>query len=426
VRSKGRSFPSLSGLCVAMLLVGGAARRARAEGIPSEVSGTPLSLALAQAIQLAEARAPEVNMARHAVREAEARRVGAGVVLPSNPRLSMDGRPHVSGTPVGYAANLDVLFELGGAPGARVREADREAGLARSELAVERLRARAAAWSAYTRVRIAERRVKELEEALGIGERVLAASKQRGDAGAAGEIEVSLAAGEVAQFRASMQDATRQLASNLMALRQALDLPATQGLELVTPLENPPDAPDESALVARALSARPELAATKQRLLLLAATGERLEKELFPRTGLYVGIDSAPYSATYGFLGVSVELPIAQRNQGPRARVEAARAGETERRELQARRVAREVISARQAYESRRSELRLLTETAVPAALRTLELVEIGWRAGRFDVFRVTTAAREVARVRGLRLDALEAAWLERIALDYAIGGMNT
>ena len=50
--------------------------------------------------------------------------------------------------------------------------------------------------------------------------------------------------------------------------------------------------------------------------------------------------------------------------------------------------------------------------------------MEIGWLAGRFDIFRVTTAARDVARVRGLRLDALEAAWVARVALDRAVGGL--
>jgi outer membrane protein TolC len=120
-----------------------------------------------------------------------------------------------------------------------------------------------------------------------------------------------------------------------------------------------------------------------------------------------------------------VELPFIQQNQGPRAIVEAQRGGEAERIELQARRVVREVSAARAAYERRRAELRLLTETALPSADRTLQLVETGWLSGRFDVFRVASAARDVARVRGLRLDALEAAWLERIALDRAMGGVS-
>ena len=94
-----------------------------------------------------------------------------------------------------------------------------------------------------------------------------------------------------------------------------------------------------------------------------------------------------------------------------------------ERQELQARRILREVTALHAAYESRRAELETIEKTSVPAAVRTLELVEVGWLAGRFDVFRVATAARDVARIRAARLDALEGAWLARIALDRAAGG---
>jgi outer membrane protein TolC len=156
---------------------------------------------------------------------------------------------------------------------------------------------------------------------------------------------------------------------------------------------------------------------------LLQATDERLEREVYPRVGLFTGVDAAPYSAMFWSVGASVELPVAQRNQGPRA--VAAREIETERSrfELEQRRITREVTSARSAYEARRAELAVLADQAIPAAERNLTLIETGWRSGRFDVFRVTAASRDLVRSKGLRLDALEAAWMERIALEQAAGG---
>ena len=136
-----------------------------------------------------------------------------------------------------------------------------------------------------------------------------------------------------------------------------------------------------------------------------------------------MGVDASPANPTFGILGLSIELPVAQRNSGPRALTEAARGTEMERQELQARRILREVSALHAAYESRRAELKLIETTSVPAAERTLELVEVGWLAGRFDMFRVATAARDVARIRSARLDALEGAWMARIALDRAAGG---
>jgi outer membrane protein, heavy metal efflux system len=410
--------------------------RAQAAGPPAAAPAAPApppatpaagtSLSLADAVLRAERRAPEVSLAHHAMREASARRVGAGVVMPVNPRLSVDVRPPITGGTVsdaGYGAVLDFLFEVGGGPGARVREADRHAELARAELELERLRARVGAWTAYLRARIAEERMAQVQGSIVIARRVLDASKQRLDLGASGEIEQALAASDVAQLEAQLADASNQRDLHLMELRDVLDMPAEQPLALTTPLEEPgPPAPVD-ALITRALGGRPDLQAIRRRVDVLDATDERLSKETFPRVGVYLGVDAAPISPIFGIVGMSVELPFAQRNQGPRARTQAARDGEAGRLELEGRRVVRDVVAARAAYETRRGELKSLRDAALPAAERTLELVEIGWRSGRFDIFRVTNAARDVARVRGLRLDALEAAWLERIAVERAIGG---
>lgn len=409
-------------MAMAAAVVVGATSAARAE------PAGPLALSLKEAIQRAEQRAPDVVLAGHAIREAKAQRVGAGVVFPVNPRVSADARPPITGGTlhdIGYSANLEMFFDVGGAPSARVREADRAGDLATADYSLERLRGRMAAWSAYLQVRVAETRIEETRSLVAIGERILRASRQRGAAGATGDIEETLATADLGQLRAAIESAGRQREEHVATLRELLDLPPTQAVLLTTPLEEPPAPPEKDALVARAIESRPELAQIRARLALLDARHDRLDKERFPRLGAYVGVDAAPVSPIFGVLGLSVELPLFQRNQGPRAVVEAARATEMERQELQARRILREVMAIHAAYESRRNELKLISTTAVPAAERTLELVEQGWLAGRFDVFRVATAARDVARVRASRLDALEAAWLARIALDRAAGGVT-
>ena len=392
--------------------------------IPEAQAG-PLSLSLKEALDRAEQRGPEVLLAGRAVVEARALRVGAGVVMPANPRVTVDARPlFTGGTPgtLGYAASLEMLFDVGGAPRARVREAERAGDLAMADLALERLRGRVAAWIAYLQVRVAEMRIDETKSLVGIAERILRASRQRGAMGASGDIEETLATADLGQLRAAIESAARQREEHLSTLRDVLDL-GSQPIVLTTALEEPPPPPDREALLRRAVDSRPELAQIRARLAYLDARYERLGRERFPKIGGYVGVDASPANPMFGILGLSIELPIAQRNAGPRAVTEAARGTEMERQELQARRILREVSALHAAYESRRAELKLIATTSVPAAERTLELVEVGWLAGRFDVFRVATAARDVARVRSARLDALEGAWLARIALDRAAGG---
>jgi cobalt-zinc-cadmium efflux system outer membrane protein len=417
-----RSWSFAAGLALACTVTAPPALSAEPAGL---VSPGLVSLSVEDVLRRAE-NAPEAVIARLSIREAEARRVAAGLRFPSNPRLSTEARPPFTGGSlhdIGYGATLEVPFDVGGAPPARLREADRGVDLAQAERVVARRRARTEAWAAYVRAEAARTRVAETDELVAIAERILRASKERAGSGASGDIDPSAAESEVAVLEATRESSIRQREASDAALRGALDLPAASTLQLTTPLADPPPAPDEGALVAKALSHRPELARLRARLAWYAAIDERLDKETFPRLGVYFGVDAAPVSPIFGAVGISVELPVAQRNQGPRAVIEEARVTEATRLDQQLRIVAREVGAARTAYEARRRELGVLQTRALPAAQRTLELVETGWLAGRLDIFRVTTAARDLARVRAARLDALEGAWLERVALDGAIGG---
>ncbi len=393
---------------------------------PSAFAAT--SLSLEQAIALAEARAPDAVMARHAVHEAEARRVSAGLIFPANPRLSFDVRGPITfagmNRDIGYGAMLDFPVDIGGAPAARIHEADRYADLARAELAVEQLRVRYETWTAYMRASIGEARLLALGQSLDIGERVLAAAQKRSELGASGDIDYSLADSEVMQLRVAIQDVARARDRHMMMLRQSVNLPAAEPITLTTPLSDPPPVPDAKVLILHALSKRPELASIRRRIDVLDASDTRLAREIFPRTGLYVGIDAAPANPIFGVIGLSVELPFAQRNQNARARVVAARVGEDDRLQLEVQSIEREVVSAHASFENRLIQLKMLTGSALPSAQKALDLTEIGFRSGRFDVFRVTAAAREVSKVRAMRLDALEAGWLDRIELDRAAGGL--
>lgn len=384
-----------------------------------------LALSLAEALERAKVGSPEVTRARFAVREAEARRVGAGIVMPANPRLQVDARPLVSGRSgtMGYGASLDVLFDLGGAPRARIREANRYSALANADLLTTRASARVRALSSYVSAQIAALRVTEADAALVVARRVLDATERRVNAGAGSELDASSAQMQVAELEAARMVFERDRSIGLMDLRDALDLTADVPLTLTSAVSDLPAVGEINGLLRRALTAHPELKAIQARVALWSATEERLQAELFPRIGFYAGVDAAPLSPTYGVLGISVELPFAQRNQGLRAQSARARESAEADLTLEARLLARAVVSALNSYESSRREIDRLSSQAVPAAERTLSYAEAGFQAGRFDVFRLLAAARDSLRVRASRIDAIEAAWIARIELERAVGG---
>ncbi len=385
----------------------------------------PLSLSLPEALSRAKADGPEVTRARFAVREADAKRIGAGLVIPANPRLQVDARPLVSGGSgrMGYGATLDVLFDVGGAPRARVREAERYSALAQADLAMSRGSARVRALSSYVAAQIAELRIVESDAALVVARRVLDATERRVNAGAGSELDAASAQLQVAELEAARMAFERDRATSQMDLRDALDLASDVPLQLTSSVIDLPPVGEVNALLQRALTSHPELKAIQARVALWGATEERLRAEVFPKVGFYAGIDAAPLSPTYGVLGLSVELPVAQRNQGLRAQSARARESAEADLSLESRLLARAVIGALNSYESSRRELERLSSQAVPAAERTLSFAEAGFQAGRFDVFRLLAAARDSLRVRASRIDAIEAAWVARIELERAVGG---
>jgi cobalt-zinc-cadmium efflux system outer membrane protein len=404
-----------------------APRRANAQATPSADTGTErLALSLPDAIRRALAQSPEVINAQNNIRQAEARRIGAGVIMPINPRISVDARPSIHGgggiRETGYGAMLDMLFDAGGAPRARVTEAEREADVARADFVFDRAQARLRTFTSYIQTQVAELRIAEARSALEISRRVLAAAQRRVIAGAASDLEAASAELDVALLQASEASFIRERDAHLMDLRDVLDLGATVTVDLTSPVEEPPRLSEAKVYVDRALQRHPTLAALHARVQQLDSTERRLEREVFPRVGVYAGVDAAPLSPIYGLLGVSIELPIAQRNQGPRAVTARTREGVSTRLELEARRLSRQVVAAWNAYEARRQELERITQSAMPAAARTLSFAEAGWQAGRFDLFRLLTAARDALRVRANRIDVLESAWIARIELERAVG----
>jgi len=342
-----------------------------------------------------------------------------------NPRLAMDARPLISGGSGswGYGATLDFLFDVGGAPRARVREAEQFSALAKADLAMSRTSARMRALAGYVSAQIAELRMIEADAALVVARRVLEATQRRVNAGAGSELDAASAQLQVAELEAARMAFERDRASSLMDLRDALDLESDVPLTLTSSVMDLPQVAEVNALLQRALTTHPELKAIQARVALWTATEERLGAEVFPKLGFYAGIDSAPLSPTYGVLGLSVELPFAQRNQGPRAQSVRARESAEADLALEARLLQRAVVAALSSYESSRRELDRLSSQAVPAAERSLSFAEAGFQAGRFDVFRLLAAARDSLRVRASRIDAIEAAWSARIELERAVGG---
>lgn len=384
------------------------------------------ALSLAEALALGDKMAPSLRLGESRIREAAATKVGANIRLPVNPRLSFDGRPGIdreSRGHLGYASSLDFLFELGDVPGSRVREAEARVEVARAEQVLNRVDVQTQVMRAYTSALLAELRVEQTKEAITIAERILAATQDRLTAGAGSDIDVTSARIELATLRALYHRAEGELVGSGIELRYLLGFAPDEGLHLTTTAARPPPPPPMETLLTYALTHRPDFVVMRARLSLLSATDERLRREARPKLGVTAGLDASPLSPMFGSLGLSIELPVAQRNQGPRALVSAERYTEDLRLQIEQRRLDFDLRASLAAYASRLAELDQLTREGVPAAEQRLQLVETGWRSGRFDIFRLTSAARELVQMKAARLTLLQELWAERAHVAMLTGG---
>ncbi|MBC7793662.1 MAG: TolC family protein, partial [Clostridia bacterium] len=356
----------------------------------------------------------------------QAGRIGAGIILPSNPTLQVEARPGLNdGTEgeLGYSAILSALFEVGGAPGARVREAEERSVVAQTEAMLSRLDAKVAVTEAYVANQLARDQLDYATEARDIAEHMVSVAHERSNAGAGSDVELTTAGAELAERRAEMHAAAASEALAQMSLRLLADLPVSGTLRLVSAIDDIPPAPASEVMAERARTERPDLALVEARLSRLRATETRLSRELYPKVGAYLGVDAAPSSPWFGQIGVQIELPFVQRNQQARAVLAEQRDSEGEVAAVLLKRIDLELTHRRLAHEEARAELAVLVGEGIPVAQRRLQLVEEGWRSGRFDVFRVTKAAEDLVRLKALRLSVLQRIWRERLALERLVGG---
>ncbi len=400
---------------------------ARVSAAPAEAAEpAPIQLSLPEAMDRAVKTVPQLALAERRVAEALATGVGAGIRLPGNPRLQFDVRPMLESSRFersGFAAQLDVPFEISNAAGARVDEAGQRVEVARAEGEVSRLDARLLVMRVYLAMKTAELRIGHARQAVSIGERLKHVAKERQAAGAGSDIEVMSAQVERTISATALIEAEADRFSAETTLRFLLAIDHSIPVVLSTAIDEPPALPVPAVLVEFAQHMRPDLAVIQRRIALLEASDTRLRREAHPRIGAFTGIDAAPESPRFGFVGLTVDLPVAQRNQGPRAVVAATRQSEETLLDVERRSLKSGIASQHARYEARRQQVELLTQEGLPAAARRLALVETGWQAGRFDVFRVTTAAHDLVRLRDQHLVALVEAWNARIVIERLTGG---
>jgi len=369
-------------------------------------------LALDEALARARAASPALRVAATELEAAQGR-LRQARLLQANPILSADLARHTEpGLPDAKdrGVQLEQVIEVGGQRGLRIAAAEHDVTRASHLLADRRRTVEGEVRRAFFALAAAERRQTLAAERLALASRLAEAARRRTRAGETGALDARLA--EVETARAAQERTAAEAEHARAEGRLATALGAEPGEQLSASTEDVALAPSpaEDALVARALDARPDLAAAREERARFET-----EAHLAARRG------RIPNPVLRGFYreerleehivggGVSVPLPIFNREQGTEAALLAgAHGAATEEARLKTQ-IPREVHLALAHRRAAEEAWRRYEREALPAATQARDLLERGYDAGYLSLADVLVQEDRLLQVRAGAIDA----WLD-------------
>ena len=384
------------------------------------------SITIDQAITRA-ARRPSVAVAGTDVEAARGEAAGSRRPL-YNPELGVAAGPRfgAGSTLLDLEVSIAQTIELGGKRGARRAAADARVDAAEADLAGGTYEARVEVWGACQGGVVARARLEAMREAEALATQLVAVTRDRQTLGAGTQLQINLAALEVGRARLDRVDAENVYEASLAELATTIGAAPEERVEPAGELAAlPPTSLDEAALVGRALAERPDLAAARAQVV-AARADVRVAESL--------GTPDLTASLSYGYeqdvdtdfhtvlAGLSISLPVRNRNQGARlvTRARSRRAElELNRRVVEAE---RDVRTAVRAYVRARDAVQGFDREVSGALHDNLELARESFAAGKLDYFELTVVRRELVANRLAYLDAVNEAIDAWTAVQRAAG----
>ncbi len=377
-------------------------------------------LTLQQALRLALDANPTLSAARREVDATDAQ-ILQGSLRP-NPELVLqaDDASRVSRT---GSAQLDVPIETANKRGARIDAAERTRDVALVELAARELRLRTSVSAAFFGVLAAQELLAVAQDGVNLARRATDIATKRVTAGKVSPVEETKARVAEAGARVALTQAESELRNARRRLSSLWGNPMPVFTSADGVVDRLPELPAVETLEAR-LRVSPLL--------------QRAERELERRKSL-VGVEQSRTVPDFAFsvgmkrredgvsrdqllVGVSVPLPVSNRNQGNL--LEALRREDKARDELLATRITLETdaYQAMERVSARRQEAELLRDDVLPGARSAYDAATIGFENGKFSFLEVLDAQRTLFAAKSQYLNAVSAYHNALAELDGLLG----
>ncbi len=410
-----------------------------AEAVPNETNPVQ-GMAAPDLIARALSANAELQAVRLNVQRARARLTQAG--LRPNPSLDFEQQRGVFNSPGERSTYVGVSYplEMGGKRARRLSLAQAEIEVAQAEVAERERRLAADVRAAYLEAMVAQRELDITEGLNRLDTQTVRVVEIRVNEGDAAPLEANLLRVEIDRLRARRALVEGRLQAALLKLKTLAGMPLTDSLqvreELAQPLLREPPAAPEAALEI-ALRTRPDV--RMARLLEAAAqAGFKLaQAQAVPDI-----IVSARYGTTQnsfddtpiGFLtdrdklfsvGVSIPLPLFNRNQGTQAEAATTIVQAQRRREFIEAVVRSEVNSALARYKAAQAALSAFEQGVIVRSNDNIRAIRAAYEVGAFRVTDLIAEQRRLLDSQREYTETLAERYRALADLQSAMGGIE-
>jgi cobalt-zinc-cadmium efflux system outer membrane protein len=399
--------------------------------------GAPVEMTLDELVTRALDQHLELLATRLEIEAATARVRQAG--LRPNPMLDLGGQKAIS-PDNNLTIGVTVPLDLNGRKEGRVLVAEREAELRRAQLDDRARRIRAEIRMKAGEVLAIRRNLQTTADLLDANQRAFGIIRDRVREGAAPALDESLQLVEVNRLQTNVTLLQSRVDVATLQLGTAAGVPSDPPIALRGDFGPTSSAGDREEALRWAASERPDLRAAQAEAAMAAAKVRKEQAEGRWDASVNVGYQrqvfgfdlqgltdtgaTRPIQDTFHYFGggVSVTLPVRNRNQGNIAAAMAESRAAERRRELVALTVRQEVTGAFTQYEGARRALEQYERGVRDVARRNFELVRQAYELGRGTLLDVIAEQRRFIEVEAGYTEALKQVYDAAVDVERAIG----
>lgn len=408
---------------------------------PSAYFDARTGTAVEQLVSMALARNAELLAARQRITEAQGLLRQAG--FRTNPGfeftvgtgsfLGSSGEREVS---VGY----NHIFELGGKRQRRIEVSELGVQLARFEIADRERQIRADVGMRYGDALAAIRNLEIAQRQLQLNQETFKITEARVREGEAPAIDQGLLQVEVGRLESDRTLFENQVVRALLAVKPLVGITTDEPLRLNGNLRVTPVTISLEQALEKAFASRPDLQAVRLEEKLREAETRSARAEAVPNvitTGRYtrtnsefpqLGLNPAGAPVPLRDLdnvvtaGVSITLPVRNRNQGNIAAAEARTESARLRSKFVEQIVTQEVRSAYSRYQAAQQALRIFDERVLDRAQDNLRIIRTAYSSGELRLFDVLNEQRRLIDTQRAYTDVSKEYFTAVVELERAVG----